>query len=213
MKVICDQSALAETLGIIGSVIANRTPNPVLTCIRLSAEDGRLTMAATDGDCSLRMVMEQVQVDDPGETLVPADKLNQIVRECPDATVTLENDKQALFIRSGESMFKIYGFDPAEAPPIEAFDQDGVDCEITAGDLVVLINRSLFAAADEHSRYAINGVLVERTFYCRGQTGQQLLLGAYQALQKEIDQGALAAARAADDRDDFARLDRDRHAP
>ncbi len=163
MKVICDQSALAETLGIIGSVIASRTPNPVLTCIRLTAEDGRLTLAATDGDCGLRMVMEQVQVDEPGETLVPADKLNQIVRECPDATVTLENDKQALFIRSGESMFKIYGFDPAEAPPIGEFDQNAVDCEITAGALVVLINRSLFAAADEHSRYAINGVLVERT--------------------------------------------------
>ena len=36
---------------------------------------------------------------------------------------------------------------------------------------------------------SFGGVLVERTFYCRGQTGQQLLLGAYQALQKEIDQG------------------------
>ncbi len=36
---------------------------------------------------------------------------------------------------------------------------------------------------------SFGGVLVERTFYCRGQTGQQLLLGAYQALQKEIDTG------------------------
>jgi succinate dehydrogenase / fumarate reductase, flavoprotein subunit len=31
---------------------------------------------------------------------------------------------------------------------------------------------------------SFGGVLVERTFYCRGQTGQQLLLGAYGALQK-----------------------------
>jgi succinate dehydrogenase / fumarate reductase flavoprotein subunit len=36
---------------------------------------------------------------------------------------------------------------------------------------------------------SFGGVLVERTFYCRGQTGQQLLLGAYQALQKEVEQG------------------------
>jgi succinate dehydrogenase / fumarate reductase flavoprotein subunit len=36
---------------------------------------------------------------------------------------------------------------------------------------------------------SFGGVLVERTFYCRGQTGQQLLLGAYQSLQKEVDQG------------------------
>ena len=37
---------------------------------------------------------------------------------------------------------------------------------------------------------SFGGVLVERTFYCRGQTGQQLLLGAYQALQKEVAQGS-----------------------
>ena len=38
-----------------------------------------------------------------------------------------------------------------------------------------------------HARHALfGGVLVERTFYCRGQTGQQLLLGAYQALQKQV---------------------------
>jgi succinate dehydrogenase / fumarate reductase flavoprotein subunit len=36
---------------------------------------------------------------------------------------------------------------------------------------------------------SFGGVLVERTFYCRGQTGQQLLLGAYSALQKEVAGG------------------------
>ncbi|MGI8727913.1 MAG: fumarate reductase/succinate dehydrogenase flavoprotein subunit [Solirubrobacterales bacterium] len=36
---------------------------------------------------------------------------------------------------------------------------------------------------------SFGGVLVERTFYCRGQTGQQLLLGAYQSLQKEVAEG------------------------
>jgi succinate dehydrogenase / fumarate reductase flavoprotein subunit len=33
---------------------------------------------------------------------------------------------------------------------------------------------------------SFGGALVSRTFYARGQTGQQLLLGAYQALSKEI---------------------------
>jgi succinate dehydrogenase / fumarate reductase, flavoprotein subunit len=32
---------------------------------------------------------------------------------------------------------------------------------------------------------------VSRTFYARGQTGQQLLLGAYQQLEKEIDRGGV----------------------
>jgi succinate dehydrogenase / fumarate reductase flavoprotein subunit len=33
---------------------------------------------------------------------------------------------------------------------------------------------------------SFGGVQVERTFYARGQTGQQLLLGAYQALERQI---------------------------
>src|ERR1700710_2732953 len=36
---------------------------------------------------------------------------------------------------------------------------------------------------------SFGGAQVSRTFYARGQTGQQLLLGAYQALEKEIATG------------------------
>jgi succinate dehydrogenase / fumarate reductase, flavoprotein subunit len=36
---------------------------------------------------------------------------------------------------------------------------------------------------------SFGGAQVSRTFYARGQTGQQLLLGAYQALQRQVDAG------------------------
>jgi succinate dehydrogenase / fumarate reductase flavoprotein subunit len=38
---------------------------------------------------------------------------------------------------------------------------------------------------------SFGGALVSRTFYARGQTGQQLLLGAYGALSKEIHKGSV----------------------
>ncbi|HEX7981241.1 MAG TPA: fumarate reductase/succinate dehydrogenase flavoprotein subunit [Gemmatimonadaceae bacterium] len=38
---------------------------------------------------------------------------------------------------------------------------------------------------------SFGGAQVSRTFYARGQTGQQLLLGAYQALEKEISKGGV----------------------
>src|SRR5687767_9004374 len=47
--------------------------------------------------------------------------------------------------------------------------------------------------AREYSGYLANrsfgGAQVSRTFYARGQTGQQLLLGAYQALERQIGGG------------------------
>src|ERR1700734_85248 len=36
---------------------------------------------------------------------------------------------------------------------------------------------------------SFGGAQVSRTFYCRGQTGQQLLLGAYQALSRQVAAG------------------------
>ena len=49
--------------------------------------------------------------------------------------------------------------------------------------------------AREYSGYLDNrsfgGAQVSRTFYSRGQTGQQLLLGAYQALERQIGVGAV----------------------
>jgi succinate dehydrogenase / fumarate reductase, flavoprotein subunit len=38
---------------------------------------------------------------------------------------------------------------------------------------------------------SFGGAQVARTFYARGQTGQQLLLGAYQALERQIDAGTV----------------------
>jgi succinate dehydrogenase / fumarate reductase flavoprotein subunit len=49
--------------------------------------------------------------------------------------------------------------------------------------------------AREYAGYLANrsfgGAQVSRTFYARGQTGQQLLLGAYQALEKEVARGGV----------------------
>ncbi len=40
---------------------------------------------------------------------------------------------------------------------------------------------------------SFGGVQVSRTFYARGQTGQQLLLGAYQALERQVAAGTVTA--------------------
>src|SRR3954453_1412873 len=38
---------------------------------------------------------------------------------------------------------------------------------------------------------SFGGAQLQRTFYCRGQTGQQLMLGAYQALSRQIAAGTV----------------------
>lgn len=162
MKVICDRSALSDAVNIVGSVVAARSPSPVLLCVKLTASNGMLTLAATDLEVGLRLGVDQVDVQEEGETLIPVDKLSQIVRASDDSTLTLESKDHAIEIRSSDAHFKVFGFDPAEAPSIRDFEGTTVDCEIEGGILKTLITRTIFAAAAEHSRYAINGVLFDR---------------------------------------------------
>jgi DNA polymerase-3 subunit beta len=162
MKVICDRSALVEALNIVGGVVAARTPSPLLKCVKLAAAGGSLTLAATDLEVGLRLAVEQVDIQKPGDAVVPADKLIQIVRASEDPTLTIETDNHAVHIRGADSHFTVFGYDPKEFPAVREAGDSQLDSEIDGGSLQRLVARTLFAAASEHSRYAINGVLFER---------------------------------------------------
>jgi DNA polymerase III subunit beta len=162
MKVICDRVALLDAVNLVAGVVATRTPTPVLQCIKLTAADGTLTLAATDLEVGLRLGVDQVDVQKAGETLIPADKLAQIVRASEDPTLTLEAKDHTIHIKGADAHFKVFGYDAKEAPAVRDFADVKVDFEIEGGVLKTLILRTLFAAAAEHSRYAINGVLFER---------------------------------------------------
>ena len=162
MKVICDRGALVESLGLVGGVVVSRTPKPVLTCVKLTAGDDGLVLEATDTEVSVRLSTPRVEVAEPGSALIPADKLQQIVRESIDATLTLSTEQDVAHITGGDSKFKIFGHPPTDFPATTEFKSEP-DFTINAGDLHRLIAQTLFATARENSRYAINGVLVERT--------------------------------------------------
>ena len=103
-------------------------------------------LAATDLEVGLRLTVDQVDVEDAGEALIPADKLTQIVRNSDDPTLTIETVDHTMHIRGADAHFTIYGYDPGEAPEVRAFDEEHVDCEIDGGTLQKMIHRTLFAA-------------------------------------------------------------------
>lgn len=161
MKVVCDRSALQESLNLVGGVTSTRSPKPVLACVKIAADAGGMTLAATDTEIAIRRSSPQVQVEQTGEALVPADKLNQIVRESSDPTLTLENEDEATHVRGQDAHFKVFGYPVADFPEIPG-KPDACDFEVPAERLSRLIHQTSFATARENSRYAINGVLLER---------------------------------------------------
>lgn len=176
MKVICDRGALLDAVNLVSGVVASRTPRPQLQCVKFTATKtgkvGEITLSATDAEVSLRLQTSQVDVQETGDALIPADKLRQIVSaEQGDATLTIESEGEACHIRGQDARFKVYGYPAEEFPPIPDIvavveGRDGVKAKATfahrAGSLSDMISRTLFATARETSRYAINGVLLKR---------------------------------------------------
>jgi DNA polymerase-3 subunit beta len=160
MKVTFNRTVFQEALALVGSIIPSRTPKPILQCIRLTAEKNRVRLCATDLEIGITYHLEQVEIAEEGDVVVPAEKLGSIVRESIDETIALEESESTVHLRGSDSHFTIYGHDPDQYPAVPGFDGKA-DLEVTLGQIQEGIEQSLFAAAKESTRYALNGVLWE----------------------------------------------------
>lgn len=205
MKVICDRSALLNAINLVAAVVPSRTPTPQLGCVKLVATKsggiGELTLAGSDGDTALQMSISQVDVSQPGQAAIPADKLRQIVSaEEGEPTLTIEVNGEECHIRGSGAHFRIYGYPASDFPPIPdlaAYLAGGVGTEAprtiftqSAAALSTLIERTAFATARETSRYAINGVLLRRD-------GKKLEMVATDGRRLALSRGTIAGDKSA----------------
>lgn len=162
LKVVVDCGAFKEALAVLDKVAMAKAPKPVLTGVLLTGRDGKLEMTATDLEARLTMSLERVEVQTPGQVLVPAALLRQAVGRVldPAATLTVEGGK--LCLTGSRERICFYGL-PVEEFPHDPALSDVKTCDIEAKTLAGLLRSVVFAVASENSRYAINGVLIEST--------------------------------------------------
>lgn len=160
MKLRINRQEAAEALAAICTVASARTPKESLRCVRIDAQSDVLVFSATDLELSLRCPVTHVEVTDTGATLVVAETLSRIVHECSDELLDLEVTGNHLHIRGAGSHFQIVTQELSGFPVIASLDDDP-QFTVEHKALARLIELSLFAAARESTRYAINGVLWE----------------------------------------------------
>jgi DNA polymerase-3 subunit beta len=163
MKVICNRGALLEALNVAGTVVPTRSTMPVLQCVKVTAADDKLTIAASDRESGVRYTDSQVQIEQAGEALLPADKFRDIVRESVDDTLSIEvtggeGAAGTASIRGQDSHFKIFTQKPADFPPVPEFEGEA-DFTLAGGHLKRLISQTVFAISKDEQRYVFKGVL------------------------------------------------------
>jgi DNA polymerase III subunit beta len=104
MKIVCQRDELSQKLGVVSRAVSSRASVQILSGVLLRAEAGRLHLAATDMELSLRSSLE-AQVDGEGAVVVPGRLLVDLVRLLPESEVTIEHraDESVLHVTCGPS--------------------------------------------------------------------------------------------------------------
>ena len=160
LKVTCPREELTRALGVVSRGVSTRTTVQILAGILLQASGGKLELAATDMELSLRTSLE-AQVEAEGSVVVPGRLLLELARLLPDAEVVIEHklEEAAVEIHSGSASYRLHTYNAEDFPRLpeaDAAERHEVDRE-TLLETVARVSRS---ASRDESRPVLTGVLM-----------------------------------------------------
>src|SRR5213596_1952920 len=160
LKAVCSRDELTRALGIVSRGVSTRTSVQILAGILLEAEDGKLQLAATDMELSLRTSLD-AKVESDGSVVVPGRLLLDLARLLPESEVTLEHklEEAVVEVRCGSATYRLHTYNAEDFPRLP--ETEGIDLhEIDRETLLETVSRVSRSASRDESRPVLTGVLV-----------------------------------------------------
>jgi len=131
----------------------------ILSGIRLDAGEGRLDLAATDMDLSLRTSLE-ASVDGTGSIVVPGRLLMEVTRLLPDSGVVLEyrHEEGMVLLTSGAAQYRLHTFGVDDFPRLP--DVAGETFAVARDTFLETVARVSRTSSRDESRQVLTGILV-----------------------------------------------------
>jgi DNA polymerase-3 subunit beta len=160
LKAVCSRDELTRALGIVSRGVSTRTTVQILAGILLEATAGKLDLAATDMELSLRTSLE-ANVEGDGSVVVPGRLLLELVRLLPDDDVSIEHklEEAVVEVRCGSATYRLHTYNAEDfprLPAVEGIERHEVDREVVL-ETVARVSRS---ASRDESRPVLTGVLM-----------------------------------------------------
>ena len=157
MKFEANRHRLLEAFSLVGTVVPQRSVKPILKNVRLTVGPDQATLVATDLEVTARCHLDLEKVEVEGDILLPAARVQNLLREATADSLTIEVEDSTAEIRCGNALFKVQTERTDEFPKVRAFDEDH---SFTIGREIfrTLARKTSFATARERTRFAFNGV-------------------------------------------------------
>lgn len=161
MKFVIEKGLLQTCLGKIQGIAERRSTIPILSNALISGEKNKINIVATDLEIGVMEITVADKVE-KGDICVPARKLYDIVRELSEEQVEVQRGENFwVSIKAGKSVFNLPGVDPKEFPTFPSTEGPAY-FTIAASMLLDMIEKTVFAASSEESRFNLNGVYMEK---------------------------------------------------
>jgi DNA polymerase III subunit beta len=159
LKLTTKRDQLVSKLSIASRAVSTRAATQALSGILLSASDGNVALAATDGEMGLRTALE-ADVEGGGTVLLPGRLLAELARSLGDESVEIElrDSEHDVEIRSGGSSFHLRVLPSEDFPSLP--DQGAEPLRIPAPALAETVDLVAPAASRDDMRPVLTGVLV-----------------------------------------------------
>jgi len=149
-------------LSLMQSVAGRKTTLPILSHILLEWDKHSLYLTGTDLETGIREELV-AKIHEKGKASVSAKKLFEIVRELPEETIHIQKkENQWIILQCGKSIFNLAGLDPEEFPSLPAYQEESFSL-VSTRLFREMVEKTVFAASNEESRYHLNGVLLVRS--------------------------------------------------
>lgn len=157
-------------LSLMQSVAGRKTTLPILSHILIEGEKNSIYLTGTDLETGIRQELTAT-IQQGGKASISAKKLYEIVRELPEEMIHIKKkENHWITLQCGKSVFNLAGLDPDEFPSFPTY-QDGYFSKVSTHLMKEIIEKTVFAASNEESRYHLNGVL-----FSQSQQGTKVVL-------------------------------------
>ncbi|MCL2374941.1 MAG: DNA polymerase III subunit beta, partial [Firmicutes bacterium] len=159
MKLTCNGNDLSAAVGQVYKAVSTKTLNPLLEGILITAENGALTMLATDLEIAIeRVIPADVKIE--GKTVVPGRFFAEFVKKLTNERIELSLADSKLKIRYTDSQGFLQCMSADEYPSVKELT-DAQKFTIVRSELKDLIQKIAFAVSLDDTRPLLKGVLLE----------------------------------------------------
>jgi len=160
MDFVINRKEFLKGLGLVQGITGRRTTLPILSHILLEWENNCLFITGTDLETGIKEELI-ASTKRSAKASVSAKKLYEIVRELPEGEIEVEKNDETnwITIRCEKSTFHLAGLDPEEFPSLPPYKIESFT-QIPSKIFKDMIEKTVFAASNEESRYHLNGIFL-----------------------------------------------------